>query len=780
MNDLTLSFSRYRRYPYMGSRGTEMRSTNAVTNNGWRALVGIAIIVGALLPSAVIAADAASTPAFSAAGRPRIGLVLSGGGAKGFAHIGVIEELERRHIPVDVISGTSMGAVVGSMYAIGNDADQIKAIASNIDWVTVFSDRQNRGDLSFRRKREVRDILLNARLGVIDGRPALPKGVLGGQRLFSTVQEILAPWRATEDFDRLPIPFRAVASNIVTGDHVVMGSGNLSTAVFASMSIPAAFPPVKREGLLLVDGMISDNLPVDVARAMGVDVVIVVDVGEPPRASADKINNAIDVFSQMQSLLGWESIRRQRASIAGRDVLIDPDINGLSVTGFDQYELGIERGRQAAQKVGDKLAALSVSDAQWEAYLAERKARTNPAPIKIDKVRIVNTSNLQTALLEPMITTRPGDTLDGVVMARDVARIFALDEFDRVDYSIDLAPDGNALVVNTVGGRASDKYLMAGLVLGSNFGKSSTFDLALAFTDRNFLSTGAEWRGYARVGNDLQFDVSLFKQFGKFRQSSRLFVEPVAFYAKNSAVLRQQGSAEAVAVVQVQSGGAGVDGGLIFGNRAELRAGVRIGGVNPTEDGLNIGLPPGWSTDVNWRLGFTFDTLDSVTFPRSGTFVQALYVDHVSALGGQFRRNTVTVNVQKPFTWNRTTLLLGGRLGTTSGATNDYLGDFQLGGFLNLSGLRRNALIGQQLLFGRAVAYHRISDKSPILDLPVYIGGSFEAGNVWTKTSDISLGRLRTSVSGFIAADTPIGPAWFAVGQSGSDTSIYIVLGRLF
>ena len=195
-------------------------------------------------PETPVPAVRPAPPVFTASNRPRIGLVLSGGGAKGFAHIGVIEELERRRIPIDVIAGTSMGAVVGSMYAIGNDAEEIKKITATIDWTNVFNDNLQRSDLSFRRKREVRDIFLNARLGVSNGKAALPTGIFGGQKLFSTVQELLAPWRATEDFNNLPIPFRAVATNIVTGLPVAMGSGNFSTAVFASMSIPAAFPPV--------------------------------------------------------------------------------------------------------------------------------------------------------------------------------------------------------------------------------------------------------------------------------------------------------------------------------------------------------------------------------------------------------------------------------------------------------------------------------------------------------------------------------------------------------
>lgn len=737
-------------------------------------MVGLAGAAPVRAADPAISAITAVPQAFSANGRPRIGLVLGGGGAKGFAHIGVIEELERRHIPIDVISGTSMGAVIGSMYAIGNDAEGIKAITGAIDWANVFNDNLKRSDLSFRRKREVRDILLNFRLGIANGKPVLPTGVLGGQKLFSTVQELLAPWRTTEDFNNLPIPFRAVASNIVTGEHVVMGSGNLSTAVFASMSVPAGFAPVKREGLLLVDGSISDNLPVDVARAMGVDVVIVVDVGEPPKASADKINNAVDVLTQMQLLLGYDAIRRQRASIAGRDVLIDPDITGLSLASFDQAELGIQRGREAAQKLGDKLADLSVSDAQWAIYLREREARSHPAPIRIDKVEIANTSKIKTRDLATLVTTQAGDILDGKVMAKDVAAIFALDEFERVDYRIDVAAGQNVLVVNAEGNRASSRYFQTGLAIASNFGKSATFDLALGYTDRDFLGTSAEWRGFARVGNDVLFDVSLYKQFGGF------FAEPVAAFQRYSSLSIQQGSNQKTSALQVTRAGAGIDGGKVFGNWGELRAGVRIGGINPGDESVGLGIPGGWSRDVDWRVGFTFDTLDKLTFPLSGTFAQIQYVNHVETLGGTFTRNNFTINVQKPFTWDRATLVLGGRFGTTTNVRNDFIGDYQTGGFLNLSGLGRNSLTGAQLMFGRAVGFYRMTDKAPILDLPVYVGGSIEAGNVWTSTSDISLGSLRTAASAFIAADTPIGPIWFAYGQSGSTGSIYLVLGRVF
>lgn len=739
-------------------------------------LAGLAIAVCAP-PTPTLAQAPGATPvppAFSASSRPRIGLVLGGGGAKGFAHIGVIEELERRKIPVDVISGTSMGAVVGSMYAIGNDATEIKLIAESIDWNTIFNDSLKRSELSFRRKRENRDILLDARLGVIDGKPALPKGVLGGQRLFATVQSLLAPWESVEDFNALPIPFRAVATDIITGKHVVMGSGNMSTAVFASMSIPAGFPPVKREGLLLVDGSISDNLPVDVARAMGVDVVIVVDVGAPPASTPEEITSALSVVSQMQSLLGWDAIRRQRESIKGRDVLIEPEVATFGVTAFNRKDDGIELGRQAAQKQAAKLDALSVSDAEWALYLAERKARTRPQPVRIDTVKIANDSNIPTEELIPLVGVKPGDTLDGQVMAKSVAKIFALDEFQRVDYSVELGPPSNTLIVNARRNSATDRYLQAGMILGSNFGRTSTFDLAFGYTDRSFLDTGAEFRGFAQVGNDVQFDVSLYKKFGSY------FVEPLAGFERYASLLTRAGTDDVLASLQVSRLGFGVDGGKVFGNWGEFRAGFRIGGVKPDEDGISLGVPSGWSTDIDWRAGFTVDTLDSLTFPREGVYAQLQFIDHVTLLGGNFTRSNLSLDVQKPISWDRLTLVLGGRMAATNNAIPDFIGDFRLGGFLNMSGLLRNSLIGQQLLFGRGVGYYRISGDAPIFGVPLYLGGSLEAGNVWSLRNDITLGGLRTAASAFVAADTPLGPLWFAYGRSGDEGSFYLVLGRAF
>ena len=444
-----------------------------------------------------------------------------------------------------------MGAVVGSMYAIGHDADQVNSIAHNIDWQTIFNDRLERNQLSFRRKQEDRRILLPYRLGFENGKPVLPKGVMGGQQLYATIQSLTADWLATENFDKLPIPFRAVATNIVTGDPVALGNGSLSTAVFASMSIPAAFPPVSRDGLLLVDGGISDNLPVDVARAMGVDIVIVVDVGDPPMQK-DQITSAFSVFGQMQLLLGYAAVRDQRASLGGRDVLILPDITNISALSFDKLDYGIELGVAAAKAQADKLAGLSVDDATWAQYLAERKARTDPTPIVIDKIEIANDSKVPDKQIMAKVTVQPGEVLNGQQMKTDVQNIFAMDEFDRVYYDV-LTNDGaDILQVNTRTNPAANKYFQFGLLVASDIGTQSQFDIAIAYTDRNFLGTGGEWRGFARFGSNILLDVALYKQWGGF------FIEPAAYYQRDSSFIIRAGSVDGNETLQLSRAGAAV------------------------------------------------------------------------------------------------------------------------------------------------------------------------------------------------------------------------------
>jgi NTE family protein len=562
----------------------------------------------------------------------------------------------------------------------------------------------------------------------------------------------------------------------VTGDAVALGDGSLSTAVFASMSIPAAFPPVERDGLLLVDGGISNNLPIEVARAMGVDVVIVVDVGEPP-APADKITSALSVFNQMQLLLGYSAVREQLREMRHDDVLILPDISGLSVTSFNKLDLGIDVGVAATKAQSAKLAPLRLDDARWAAYLAERKARTNPAPVIIEKVQIANDSRIPTKEIAALVTVQPGEQLNGLQMKKDVEKIFALDAFEKVNYDVRTEDGADILRVNARADRAGDRYLQFGLLVATNLGKQSTFDIAVAYTDRDFLGTGAEWRGFARLGNNILIDVSLYKQWGSF------FVEPVAYFQQDASFLIRSGSVTESDTLQLSRAGAALEFGMVFGNWGELRLGGTLGGIS-ADTGTDAGLPPGWNTDTILGAGFTFDTLDSVIFPRHGTLARIEYVDHVKALGSPFSRNNLSLEFLQPFTFGRTTFIISGRSGTTFDVSQEFsdsgIGDFRLGGFLNLSGTPFNSLVGQNVLFGRVIAFHQLGEDAPLLNVPVFVGGSFETGNVWSQRSDVSANDLIFAGSAFVGADTPIGPVWLAYGRSSEGGAIYFVIGRLF
>jgi len=731
-------------------------------------------------PSATHTAPAASPDAVPAnilgrPGRPRIGLVLGGGGAKGFAHIGVIQELERLHIPVDVVAGTSMGAVVGSLYAGGRSSAQLTEVAHSIDWVTVFNDQIKRDNLSLRRKSDERNILLPYRLSFKDGKPILPKGVLGGQKLFMTLQSLLLPNRAIDNFDNMAIPYRAVATNIVTGRAVVLGEGDISTAVFASMAVPAGFPPVERDGLLLVDGGISDNVPVDVARAMGVDVVIVVNVGSPPMRR-DQINNAINVFSQMQLLLGNEAVERQLASLKGRDVLISPDIEGLSTTSFDRVDLGITRGLVAAQAVSAQLSQLSVNDAEWAAYLAAKAQRVQNVPIIARTVTVDNSSSVPTKELDKMITTQPGSTINGQVMLKDIGKIYSLAEFNSVSYALDGGPGTNRdLIVHAVGDPTQSKYFQFGFLMGSSIGKSSTFELAVGYTDRNFMGTGAEWRGFAKVGTDVDLEVSLYKQWGQF------FGETGAVARRFNSQVSNVSQTSTLGVLRYGQIYAALTGGYIFGNWGDIRIGARIGGVKEINGSVPTGLAPGWNQDVAWTAGFHVDTLDSLIFPTTGNFATIDYTQHGGALGGDIDLQQFEFYGNKPITFGRTTIVLGARFGTSEHDNANFIGSYKLGGLFNLSGYAFNSLIGEQAVLGRAIVFHRLGEDAPILNMPIYVGGSLELGNVYQSLDDISFDSLHASFSGFVAINTPIGPAYFAYGHSGgSNNALYLIIGRVF
>ena len=366
--------------------------------------------------------------------RPRICLVLSGGGARGMAHIGVLKILEELKVPIDCIAGTSMGAIVGGLYASGMTAEQIDSTMRSLDWQEAFRDAPPRRDLAFRRKQDDRNFLVKLPLGLKHGKILLPKGFIQGQKLQETLRQLTLPFSNSTDFDLLPTPFRAVATDLETGNAVVMDRGDLSIAMRASMSAPGVFAPVELNGQLLVDGGLAENLPVNVARAMRADILIVSDVSFPlqPRAALD---SALSISNQMLAILVRKDSDRQRASLSAQDILIEPDLGSTPATDFTAAGSVIARGEEAARSAIAVLSAYGVGDAAYGEYLARRSAREPGLPaIRFVRVDPQSKRYEKTILAEmqPLV----GKPLDLDEVGKRITELYGLGMFETLDYTL--------------------------------------------------------------------------------------------------------------------------------------------------------------------------------------------------------------------------------------------------------------------------------------------------------------------------------------------------------
>jgi NTE family protein len=722
---------------------------------------------------------AASEPARSDPSRPRVGLVLSGGGARGAAHVGVLKALEEMHVPIDAIAGTSMGAVVGGLYASGMSAAQIEAELGSVDWQDAFRDRPSRDGLSLRRKLEDREFLVQLPLGIRDGRVQLPSGLIQGQKLGQLLRQLTLPVAATRDFDRLPTPFRAVATDLETGAMVIMKDGDLATALRASLSAPGIFAPVEREGRLLVDGGISDNVPVDVARAMNVDRLIVVDVGYPltPRKGLGSVTN---VANQMLTILIRRESEKQLATLTRSDVLVSPDMEGVSSYNFTRLRKIMSAGAAATAEVREQLLALSVPADQYERYLASRMR-----PIEVPVIRSVGTqadSAAYASAVEALFGDMAGAPLDATALGREISRYYGQGLLESLDYRLETfdnaGPLTSDLKFSVRPNSWGPTYLRFGLRLEDDFTGNSTFNAAarLLFTDVG--SIGAEWIWDAQLGGNPRVGTQIYLPFSVRR---RWFVEPSALFQVRA--VPQFDREEQVGELRVRTVSFGGALGREIGLSGEIRAGlqrefgksrVRLG--DTSEPALYF-----QSTEIFARA--SFDSLDSVAFPRRGAAATFEWRGQVADRSFQRVSDSLAVDWRVARSWGRNTVILWGSAGTLLDAQEaDERSFFPLGGFLNLSGMSAESLIGPHYGIGRLVYYRKIGNGGEgLLNVPMYAGVSFEAGNTWARRSDMSLDSTRKDMSLFFGMDTFLGPAWLAGGyDSRGRKALYLSLGHSF
>ncbi|MGE8479756.1 MAG: patatin-like phospholipase family protein [Pseudomonas shirazensis] len=705
--------------------------------------------------------------------RPKVGLVLSGGAARGLAHIGVLKALEEQGVRVDAIAGTSMGAVIGGLYASGYSVEELEKLATTLDWQQALSDAPPRKDVPFRRKQDDRDFLVKQKLSFRDdGSLGLPLGVIQGQNLALLLESKLAHTADTRDFDKLPIPFRAVATDIASGEKVVFRRGHLPQVIRASMSIPAVFAPVEMDGRLLVDGGMVDNIPLDVAREMGVDLAIVVDIGTPLR-DRKQLNTVVDVLNQSITLMTRRNSEEQLANLHRDDILIQPPLAAFGVTDFGRTAEMIEAGYRATRALDARLATLRQAEGDTQLAIARSPRQRTPV---ITAIKVENDSKVSDDVIRYYVRQPIGEPLELERLQTDMGTLYGLDYFDGVQYRVVHKGDDNTLVIKASGKRGGTDYLRLGLNLSDDMRGDSAFNLGASYRINGINRLGGEWLTRAQIGDQQE----LYSEFYQpLDIGSRYFVAP--YLDLGSQNIEATLENDPIAEYRLQRYGFGINLGRQIGTYGEVRAGVGKAWGNADVRIGDQDLPSVSFNEGFYELKYSFDTLDNVYFPHSGEDIGLTLRNYDKSLDSDSNYRQWEVNVDKALSSGADTLVLGGRYGRTLNDADVVTSSFVLGGARQLSGFRQDSVSGQNISLMRMVYYRRLTPRAYLpLDFPLYIGGSLERGRAWNNDNDFDSGYINAA-SIFLGLETPLGPLNLSYGaNSEQQKAVYLNLGHTF
>jgi len=725
-----------------------------------------------------IAAPAAAEKETVAAGRPRIGLVLSGGGARGAAHVGVIRALEEMRIPIDAIAGTSMGAVVGGLYSAGLSGAEIEQVFVDLNWQEAIRDRAPRRDLAYRRKQDDRNILARGALGVnAEQGIVLPLGLVQGQKIMQVLRGATARVADVQDFDQLPTRFRALATDLETGEPVVLGQGDLVTVLRASMSAPGVLTPVEIDGRLLVDGGLVDNLPVELAQSMGVDRLIVVDVSFP-LAKRQDFGSAFDVTNQMIGIMVRRGTLESKQHMGPGDVLISPDLGAMTALDFGRMPQVMEQGLVAARNEAAQLAALALPAADYERYVAQR-ARSAEPEVQVAFVRPSERSQGEARRVEAVFGDLAGEPLDTTEMQRRLASQYRLDDFQSVDYRVVREQGERGIEVDLRRKSWGPTFLRLGVGVENDYEGGATANAAAQLRMTQLNALDAEWVIDAQIGEEPKLITEFYQPLSLRRP---YFIAPAFRYEQNTLQLVSD-EGQRVARYRVRDTDVSLAFGAELSNWGEVRAGVRRGNGSSR---VMVGDPllPTDDFDIGGAfVNFGYDRLDSAYFPKQGQAFRASWLADRESLGATRDADILRASWQLARSRGRYSIVWSMDGGS---ALDDQVVSpqelFTLGGLFDLSGLPSDALVGTQYGMARAIVYRRISrGGTGFFEFPAYLGFSVEAGNVWETRDDVDFGDLEAGGSLFLGAESPFGPVYLAAGlASGGKRAFYLYLGKTF
>ncbi|MEJ2576968.1 MAG: patatin-like phospholipase family protein [Gammaproteobacteria bacterium] len=706
--------------------------------------------------------------------RPRIGLCLAGGGARGGAHIGVIEVLEELRIPVDYIAGTSIGSIIGGLYASGMSAGEMDSTIAGIDWVRLFDDTPERTLMNYRRKEEDRLPYFDFEMGLGAGGLKMPAGFVAGHKLLFLLRRLTLPSVDITDFDALPIPFRAVATSLDTGDVVVLDRGSLADAMRASMAIPGAFTPHVVDGQTLVDGGILCNTPYEQVKAMGADIVIVVEVGEPLQL-LDPDASLTGILGQTIGVAINANSRTSLAMSTDRDLLLVPDLGEIEVESFDRMAEAADIGRAVADAHRDWLGRLSVSEAEYEAWWSGVQSRRRTAHVEVGELRVDSPGRVDPRRVRMQIHSRPDAPLDVGLLGRDLEAIFRLGDFELVDYTLEPRDDGavHDLAIHSADKRWGPNYLRFGLALEGHLDGEDRFAILLYHRMAEINRLGAEWRNQLSLGSPLALDSEYYQPLD---MRGLFFVAP---RVSGGIDQRRRWSADDFSLlVSTRRYVAQLDLGLDISHAGELRVGLfrghdweTIKGTGETEDS-DLG---------GWRGRLAFDLLDDWDFPRTGWAVQLDGQLARESLGSSTDYDRLSVRLRGAATAGPVSFLGRVEGGTSFNSSLPFHDRFEAGGFMRLSGLERGRLFGDDLALAAVGAQIPIARISPVLGRRVYLGLIGEAGQAWQADDEPTLDDVLLGFTTYIGMESMLGPIYLGYGYvEGGHHAMYVFLGQSF
>ena len=708
----------------------------------------------------------------AAGSRPRIGLVLGGGGAKGAAHVGVLRVLEEMHIPIDCIAGTSMGALVGGTYAAGMNAVELEQAVRAISWRNAIAFEGKRVKDPMRRKLSGVTYSNNLEFGLRDGRLAPPAALIRSQNIDQTIELLVARSQGTTDFDHLPIPFRAVATDMQNGQVAVLEQGNLARAMRASMSVPGMFAPVQVDERLLGDGGLTRNLPVDVAREACADVVIAVIV--PTTATTlEELQSPLTMAARTLDIMVSANEQPQIDTLKPGDVLITVPMGEIGSSSFDKVDAAIPLGRHAAFGQREALAQYSLPEAEYDEWRAS-VTRGEPGKVTLASVRIDGAVRVNQDYVREVLRLETGNTVSRNTIANHVNDVYALDDFDTVGYSLSGPPEAATLDVILAERQAGPNLVRfdIGLYLGTD--TNAAFTVGGDYLRTWINSRGGELHGSASVGHTTGLELSVYQPLDA---AHRWFIEPGIVAQRTIQGIYVDG--DAVADYAFNSAWGFLDAGRVFGTNAELRAGLRSGGQSVKRE---IALPTleqlDWEGYGGTSLGYTYDDRDQDFLARSGVLARVEYFQSVDWLGAASDYRRIEGVITYPLPVGSGVAYLRGAGGSSLGSTLPSYDLFQLGGPVSFPGFAIGELRGEGFWDVSATYLHRVAEISNLFGQALYVGATLTAG---AMDGQFDYPRAGTLYSGALlfGGRTPLGPVTISLaGTSQGDWQLMFGLGR--